>query len=836
VRSSVAIARPEEEAPGEGVFRYGPLVGASLTLVLYLFTARITLEGMFEPQGMTSFWPAAGLALGILICSPLSHWRWLVPAVFGGSLLSSLFMGFPFPLSLSFAVANTAEPLVGASLLRFRFRRRVYLEEIGEGVGLLLATIPAALVGSALGALSIALFGSGSSVTEVVPLWFVGDYLGILLVAPVVMSWWPKREPEGLWPAARDRLWALVILMGLAAVVVVVFQADPAPEAVLYTPFWTLPFLLLAALVLGVRGVSLGTLLVAVASVAFTVAGHGPFALPGMEVPERVLALQMYLILNIVPLLLLAAALEGLRRREEEYRRVIENTQEGVWLSDLRDRAIFVNSRLCEMLGLRLGDCQGRTPAELLGADGLTLTTGGGRGGVERDKLEVTGLPAIRQELPVQVDGGDTRWLSIATDPVEDRAGRRVGTLRLVTDITARKDAEAERERLEASLQQAQKMEAVGRLAGGIAHDFNNLLTVIMGYSEVLLQSPTMDDSRDRRRVEAVVSAAENARSLVGQLLAYSRKQVLQLRAADLREVPKKVAGMVGRLLGEDVRLEVNMPPDPVWARIDPHLLEQALMNLVLNARDAMPGGGAIRVEVEAGRPDPRYGTPLRAGLNQCAILRVSDTGTGIPAEDLERVFDPFFSTKEAGRGTGLGLSMVEGTVTQHGGDVRVWSLMGEGATFELLLPLADDHPDLAGEVEGPAPLDRGTETILLVEDEPAVLSYATSALEELGYRVLSAARGSEALHILQNNRSVDLVVTDVVMPGMSGLELLDAIRRESPKLPVLLMSGYSGGLVEHARPDGVDAPFLAKPFRMKELAEAVRGALDPGAPGASGF
>jgi PAS domain S-box-containing protein len=807
--------------------------GVALTFLAYVVVSRLTLLGRFEPQQMTSFWPAAGLALGVLACTRKGLWPAVAGAIWLASIGVNLSTGVSVPVSAGIGLANTVEPLLAAWLYRRTFPVPTHLGTLGQGVALVTAAIPAAMVGALIGSLSVLFLGSGSDFGTVLPSWFVGDFVGLIIMGPLVISWWPFRNRDEWFPSARDRVQMAALLAAIAFVAILVFTSEPTPFSALFSPFWTLPLLLMAALQLGVQGVSLGAVIVAVVAVAATVNGTGPFALDPLEVPERILALQFYLILNIIPLLLLATAVTGLRRREEEYRRIIDTSQEAVWVTDLRDRTVFASDRLGELLDETPGALIGRTPGEILHEDIIPTAnallrhdrTGDGRADSGSRRLP-------RQEFSLErKDSPDLRWISVATDVLRDRRGRPAGLLRMVSDITARQESEAERDRLEASLRQSQKLEAVGRLAGGIAHDFNNLLTVILGYSEVLLAETTEEERpKDHRRLKSVVSASEGARTLIEQLLAFSRKQILQVKEVDLRQVVQHVAGMVDRIVGEDVRIQVALPDEPVSVRIDPHLLEQALVNLVVNARDAMPGGGIIRIEGLAGVPEPREDAVGAAATGgECGILRVQDTGQGIEPEHLERIFDPFFSTKEMGRGTGLGLAMVHGTVTQHGGDVRVWSRPGAGTTFELLLPLADGVPEgVPGSqsVEDATPL-RGGETILVVEDEPAVKGYLCTALEDLGYEVIGAGAGAEALEILSGDQEVDLLLADVIMPGMSGIQVWDAARRLRPELKVLFMSGYSAGLLERRGTGELDAPFIPKPFRVRDLSRKIREVLD---------
>ncbi|WP_439628304.1 response regulator [Gemmata sp.] len=383
-----------------------------------------------------------------------------------------------------------------------------------------------------------------------------------------------------------------------------------------------------------------------------------------------------------------------------------------------------------------------------------------------------------------------------------------------------------EREALESQLVQARKMEAVGQLAGGVAHDFNNLLTVINGYSE-LVRDALPDGDGHREMLTQVRDAGERAANLTRQLLAFSRRQVLAPQVLDPNAAVANVEALLTRLIGEDVRVATVLRPGVGRIRVDPGQFEQVVINLAVNARDAMPAGGRLTIET-ANLDLTREGTPGDWGAPPGAYvaLLVSDTGCGMPAEVQARVFEPFFTTKELGKGTGLGLSTVFGIVRQSGGFIDVSSEVGVGTRFRILFPAVTDDVGPVPVRDAPAP--RGSETVLLVEDEAGVRGLARLALESQGYRVLTAASGAEALRLLATNGDgVDLIVTDVVMPEMSGRELVEQVRRLRASVRVLYMSGYTDdAVVRHGIIGEVDA-FLQKPFSPPALVRKVREVLD---------
>lgn len=415
----------------------------------------------------------------------------------------------------------------------------------------------------------------------------------------------------------------------------------------------------------------------------------------------------------------------------------------------------------------------------------------------------------------------------------ERRQGQVVTLLGIARDLTQRRHAEETLCQREKQLQQAQKMEAVGRLAGGIAHDFNNLLTIITGYSQLMLNRLHPDDLL-RNDVEEIRRAALRAATLTQQLLAFSRRQVLMPKVVNLNNIVDMVNAMLQRLIGEDIDLVTVLHPELGNVKADPAQIEQVIMNLAVNARDAMPRGGKLTIEtanVEIIEPYRYGGMALTPGLY--AMLAVSDTGCGMDAETQAHIFEPFFTTKEQGKGTGLGLATVYGIVKQSDGHILVYSEPGKGSTFKIYLPIVDDAVDpIDGSgSEKPSPeLLHGNETILLVEDEPAVRVLIRDTLRLFGYTVLEARHGYEAqLMGTQRTEPIHLLMTDVVMPQMSGRELAEGLVAVHPDMKVLYMSGYTENAVIHHGILDPGTSFLQKPFTPDTLARKVREVLDTG-------
>ena len=433
-----------------------------------------------------------------------------------------------------------------------------------------------------------------------------------------------------------------------------------------------------------------------------------------------------------------------------------------------------------------------------------------------------TGTAAYEVKQRLQAGSQAVRWQEVHSFPLLDPGtGRSSGVIEYIRDIT-------EHRRLEEQFRQAQKREAVGRLAGGIAHDFNNLLMVIRGYSDLLLEKLKPADSR-RRALEEIRKAGEHAAALTRQLLAFSRKQVLQPQILDLNAVVSNINTMLRRLIGEDI--ELTMLPGAALDRVqaDPGQVEQVIMNLAVNARDAMPHGGKLTIETANVNLDEDYARrDGSAAPGPYVRLSVSDTGCGMDAETRAHVFEPFFTTKERDKGTGLGLATVYGIVKQSGGYIWVYSEVGRGTVFKIYLPRAPGSAEARQQGEVQQTLPGGVETILVAEDDPAVRALVCGALASRGYTVQEARDGREALAAARGYKGpIHLLLTDVVLPHMSGRRLAERLRAERPESRLLYMSGYTDDAVVSHGVSAGKAPFLQKPFSASALSRKVREVLD---------
>jgi len=434
-----------------------------------------------------------------------------------------------------------------------------------------------------------------------------------------------------------------------------------------------------------------------------------------------------------------------------------------------------------------------------------------------------------RVEKEVFADGRE-RWVSTTKMPLKNKQGAVIGTYRVSRDITEYIEAEEALKSSEEQLLQAQKIEAVGRLAGGVAHDFNNILTAIIGYSDYLLMKPSLDNSH-MSYIEQIKIAAERAASLTDQLLSFSRKQILRPEVINPNTLIADLEKMLSRLIGEDIRVRLVLSGDTGFIRADPGQIEQVIVNLAVNSRDAMPVGGTLTIKTATADfdEDDEEKNP-EMGAGSYVMIRMEDTGCGMDGETMEHIFEPFFTTKDVGKGTGLGLSTVYGIIKQSGGYIYAESTIGRGTSFTIYLPRVE--PEEKGSVLSTAEDSSvfGSETVLLVEDEAAVRNMIGTVLREYGYRVFEAENGNEALRIYdKEKKTIDLIITDVVMPGMSGREVIQKIERGRSGVRVLYISGYSDdSVVRHGiQEDGVH--FLQKPFTPSELSSKVRQILDRG-------
>ena len=505
-------------------------------------------------------------------------------------------------------------------------------------------------------------------------------------------------------------------------------------------------------------------------------------------------------------------------KKEKEYAQILNTSIDGFWVLDSEGRILEANPAAARMLGytvdemldLAVDDINAEDPPEEL-----------------RTRMRrVREKGSARYETRHRKKDGTVFDVEISTSHLPYTDGHLIVFIR---DITDRKKAEERNAHLQAQVLQSQKLESVGRLAGGIAHDLNNLLSPVLGYGELLLRH-VGGHATCKRQLESIIDAADRARSLVRQLLAFSRQQMLEFKTFEINQMVTSFEDLIRHTIRENIALHMEMAPGLPAIKGDAGQIEQVLMNLVVNAQDAMPEGGDLTIKTAETHLDESY-AQLKEGVRpgRYVMLEVSDTGCGMDAGTMENIFEPFFTTKTKEMGTGLGLSTAYGIAKQHGGNIWAYSEAGLGACFRVYLPAAASAvmKKQTRQAKAPAPAPNGSETVLLVEDEAVVRELVTSMLEMQGYAVAAAANGSQALEAFNNrDESIDLLLTDVIMPDMNGKELYNKISATCPALKVIYMSGYTENVIAYHGVLNPDVNFIQKPFSMNDLNAKIQQVL----------
>lgn len=508
---------------------------------------------------------------------------------------------------------------------------------------------------------------------------------------------------------------------------------------------------------------------------------------------------------------------ERVKKSEDFIKNILESVDQGFVVIDPEYRIVTANKAYCRQMKRSVEEMIGRHCYEVSHRidrpcyeNGETCTA--------RSVFD-TGESHSAVHTHHDKDGRPV-YVETASYPMKDKSGRTVSVIETLSDIT-------EKRKLEEELLQAQKMESIGRFAGGVAHDFNNILSAILGYSDLAL-SDLPGDHPLAETLGIIKDSAVKAAALTGQILAFSRKQVLDKKAVSMNTLIENTAKMLRRMIGEDIVLELKLKSPIMNITADPNSMEQVLMNLAVNARDAMPSGGRLMIETEdviLNEDDSDRGDGIKPGAY--VMLSITDTGEGMSPDVQKKIFEPFFTTKEKGKGTGLGLAMIYGIVKQHNGHISVYSEPGNGTTFKIYLPVSEE--DVIEEDPNPSDeIPRGKETIMIVDDDASVRRLVVDMLEPLGYRLFGASSGSEAMQILNTFAGdIDLLLTDVIMPGMNGKQLADIFRSMHPGAKVIFMSGYTAEMIDRhgAFPPGV--ALFQKPLTMKKLAKKLREILD---------
>jgi PAS domain S-box-containing protein len=846
------MASPDDVAPA----RAGPLIRAAaatacelaVIAVVYVLLAKFGLGLASIHPSATPIWPPTGLALAAVL---LRGYR-VAPAIFAGAFAVNAMTAGTLATSAVIAAGNTFEAVLGAYLInRWSGGRDTFASPAAVVRFALICFVPTTICATVgAGTLALAGFAEPAKFGSIWLTWWLGDLAGALVIAPVLVLWATSSRQSLL---GRDLAESLAVFAGSCVIGFIAFSPlfgdteERAPIGFLAA----LP-LLWAALRGGQRDTATVALILSGFAIWQTLAGAGPFAQANLN--ESFLLFVMFMISITVPSLALSADAAVRRHAETELRRTRDELNQRVEqrtaaltaanraLHEEVDRRKSVEEALDQQrrylveaqrlanLGSWVRDLESGVVTwsdqlyKIYGTDEFAGTFEDVLARVHPDDREATqtqarcGIAAgqgFQIERRIVRPSGEVRHLQDHVEMVKDDAGRVVQMIGISRDVTERRAAESELERTREQLAQMQKQEAIAQLTGGIAHDFNNLLMIVSGHAEMLRRRLT--EPKQLAGIDAILGAARRGENLTRQLLTFSRRQPLNPVATDLRERVEAVRPMLVSSLHGNISLVVDIPTDLWPVKVDVAELELAVLNVAVNARDAMPQGGTFTVtarNVAAAAGQPPGGR---------VELSLTDTGVGIAPDTIKKIFDPYFTTKAVGKGTGLGLSQVYGFATQSGGSVNVASEVGCGTTITLRLPRSHVAALPVKEVAELPLAQPAAGTVLVVEDNPEVGDITATLLEQAGYHVLRAENATEALERLGEGGNVDLLFSDIVMPnGMNGIHLAQEVSLRYPKLGVLLTTGYS----EVAASAETRFPILRKPFEAAALERAVSEAL----------
>ncbi|HEX9130485.1 MAG TPA: MASE1 domain-containing protein [Gemmatimonadaceae bacterium] len=775
----------------------------------YVLAGRLGFTASAVQPVVSSAWPPSGVALAALLLMGTRFW----PGIALGAFIVNITGGIPPLAATGIAVGNTLEALVAVWLLTSFAGFRLPLERLRDVFALVvLGAIASTPVSATIGVTVLILSGgaAGIPLRTIWLAWFLGDAIGILLVAPLILTWVTSAR---LRLSARDTIEASALVVVLVAFTAALFQTRFSYVYVIF------PVTIWAALRFGPRGAATASFIVSALAIGYTVSGVGPFATS--TAVNNLFQLDTFIALLALTSLTLAAAIaerraveSALRRSRQQHQDVVHHASVGVLRTDTDGKILLANPALARILGYD-------GPEQLIGRDMA--------GDVYWDPTQRSAIVArfepVSEVTPLEVQwkrrDGSPIWVDVHGRLVSDSADGTAYFEGFIFDLTGRKN-------LELQFRQAQKMEAVGRLAGGVAHDFNNLLTVISSCTEFVLSDPTLPDEH-RNDLGEVKKATDRATSLTRQLLAFGRTQVLRPSTIDLNDRLAELLPMLKRLFETAIDIRIETAPD-LWAvRADPGQIEQVLLNLAINARDAMPDGGTLTFATENAvvtpeRPTSNQEYTMKPG--DYVLLRVRDTGVGMNEDIQRKIFEPFFTTKEIGKGTGLGLATAYGIVKQSGGYIKVHTAPGKGAEFLIYLPRTEAAPDKIvpreHQIDSPA-----TGTVLVVEDEAGVRHALQRILTGGGYTVVTAANGAEALELfVARKQDIDLLITDLVMPAMGGRELARQCCSLRDTLKVIYLSGYTRDSLLSQQTFEEGTEFIEKPFTRDAILERIARVL----------
>ncbi|MFA6567106.1 MAG: MASE1 domain-containing protein [Victivallales bacterium] len=793
--------------------------GLAFVAVTYWLAIRIGLLFAVQPEGISSIWPASGLALAILLIRPKRQRAKLLAVIFVTSAVSIWTGGYSLVSSLGFALVNMLEPALGALVLEYFCKSKITFERTAEIFVLLFVATVVSGVTSLMGA-TVSMIAFHGSFMNAWTIWWVSDGLGIILVTPVIVSWAAGKSSlssVSLYKIAETALFVSI----MTAFAWLLFGPFTVAEEPLLRNYMFFPLLIWLVFRFASTGVATMLLLFSVIAIWNTLNGHGIFSFAGQTRTEHLMSLQIFLTVVTCSGLIMSAVVIGRRRAEEslslmarEWQRTFDSMNEAVWILD--------ENNLVRRSNMAAGLYFHRHCSEMIGKHCWEIIHG--------TTQAVPGCPIMRarkslhhESMELQAGAG---WFDIAVDPILDEDGQFAGAVHVVTDITERKKAEAENARLEAQFRQSQKMEAIGQLAGGIAHDFNNQLMGIMGYAELL--QTRLDDPSLRNDAENILRSARRASDLTRDLLAFSRKGRYLTVPVNVNKIIEEVISLLERSIDKRIEIKRILNANPVMISGDPSQIQNALLNLAINSKDALPNGGEIVFTTEKVGMEDVFSTAeerRNAVKGDYMKICVADDGMGINDEDMEHIFEPFFTTKQPGKGTGMGLASVYGTVKSHNGAIHVDSKLGEGTVFSLSFPLVGDTESADHETSLKHTIKKSR--ILLVDDEETVRTVVSKLLSSFGHEVVTCKDGLEAVELYRQAwKEIDLVMLDMMMPRMSGKNVFFEMQALNRDVKVLLISGFSIDGEAQSLLDAGMKGFLQKPFGKKILGETLEKVL----------
>lgn len=771
--------------------------------VVYFVLAKASLAFASVNPSATPIWPPTGLALALVLIRGDS----IIPAIFFSAFVVNYSVADSVSTSIAIAIGNSLEAYVGARLIKLWASGTDAFDtppDIAKFVGIVAAFSTPISATTGVIALSVAGLAQGGNATVIWTTWWLGDVAGALLVTPAIVLW---SRDIGDWQSKLQINYETILLLFVAAAIgIAVFgPLLPLENGRSALGFVAVLPLLWAALRSGPRETAAVALTLSAFAIWGTSVGRGPFVQGTLN--DSFLMLIAFIASATLPSLALSAALHSreraLRKSTEDYRALVES---------VRDYAIFMLDPLGRVISWNSGaeKIKQYSADQILGSHFSCFYTAEDQKNGEPERLLAIAKEKGKAEFEgwrVRRDGTQFR-ANIIISTIYSARGEFIGFSKVTRDVSERYAAQKELEAAREELFQAQKLEALGQLTGGIAHDFNNLLTVI-SIGQRMIDRPE-NQSRRSEIVREMEHAVNRGIGLVRQLLAFARRETLQAETIDVAQRIEGMLGLVKQTVRETIVVKCEFPPDLWPIKVDPTQFELAILNLAVNARDAMPEGGVLTI----------YGENVISDGRDSIHIGISDTGTGMLPEVRARAFEPFYTTKGPAHGTGLGLSQVYGFVTQSEGTVRLSSEPGQGTRVVLVLPRSSDKPVAKPDVNGDSQILGGTGEVLVVEDNDQVANMVCTLIEQLGYRSSRVSNARDALDLVERNERFDVLFSDILLPGsMNGIDLAEEVRARKPQLAILLTTGFAGATAREDLP----FPVLKKPYQPHELGNALR-------------